>query len=787
MQKAIGVPMRLQLPLRMLMILGLVVCSAAGQVSFYRGVNLRGPAVIIAGQQWLSQEQALASGMSIQNAVTSTSNCGTIAGSQFLPPVDGAMASMLSCAAWRGGTQPGSGFSIHYTVPNGTYEVMLYTIEDYRDYYRAIDVKVEGQVVARGIGQLPRYGWAQYGPYRTTVSDGVLTIEILNGGKGDPSLSGFAIYRVESSSTPTANQPPQVRLVAPSSGATFSAPASVLIRAEASDPDGSIAQVEIVGGNSLLAVLRNPPYEYTWQLNTAGTYAVFARAKDHAGAVSETPMVNFTVISAANPVIKVDSYGAVGDGRTDDTRAIQKAIDQSPEGAIIEFTLGRTYLVTASIRLASRRTYRGGGTIKMADWVPSGTDLLRLPYGSSTITVEGLRLDASGRGVILALGSGGGTTIPVEDVTVRGCELLNGASMHIAAPVGLRRAIIENNRFVNCVTCLYIVAAADLRIVGNQFEQAEGNAISLLAADRVFDYGSNVEIAYNRMRALKRMAIEVWGANSRYNEIKIHHNEVTAWRTGGNYYFGISVVSGNKHSITDNVLEGPEVGLGVEIGVPNAYLARNRIRGFSNGVVVQGTSDTLIEANEFSRQRDSAIVLSNVAPCPRVRIVNNQIKDALLYGVRTHVTDYAGLVIEGNTIVRAAGAWPDDQGLTYGGIKLDAGLQGTVLVRNNRILQTSTTVPSGFGFHGIRIFGYLAGSRIEGNRIESSTTQPNGTGFTLWFQPFLNGAWVVNNQFRNLTRVSNGYTSPSIQASGNTVCNVTYPDPNITTGSYCGP
>jgi len=78
-----------------------------------------------------------------------------------------------------------------------------------------------------------------------------------------------------------------------------------------------------------------------------------------------------TPVSAT--VVNVKSAGATGDGTTNDTTAIQAAIDSSSNGDTIFFPAG-TYIISAPIRLLPNRSYEGGGTamtlgaiIKQAD------------------------------------------------------------------------------------------------------------------------------------------------------------------------------------------------------------------------------------------------------------------------------------------------------------------------------------------------------------------------------------------------------------------------------------
>jgi hypothetical protein len=62
--------------------------------------------------------------------------------------------------------------------------------------------------------------------------------------------------------------------------------------------------------------------------------------------------------STSGIVINVKDYGAVGDGVTDDTTAINAASDASSEGDIIYFAAG-SYLISAPIRIPPHRTYQG--------------------------------------------------------------------------------------------------------------------------------------------------------------------------------------------------------------------------------------------------------------------------------------------------------------------------------------------------------------------------------------------------------------------------------------------
>ncbi len=82
------------------------------------------------------------------------------------------------------------------------------------------------------------------------------------------------------------NQSPLVSLTGPAVGATFVAPAAIIVSADASDPDGSIAVVEFYAGATLIGSDSSSPYSVTWSGVSAGTYSLTAVARDQSGAMT---------------------------------------------------------------------------------------------------------------------------------------------------------------------------------------------------------------------------------------------------------------------------------------------------------------------------------------------------------------------------------------------------------------------------------------------------------------------------------------------------------------------
>ncbi|HYV91115.1 MAG TPA: Ig-like domain-containing protein [Chitinophagales bacterium] len=82
------------------------------------------------------------------------------------------------------------------------------------------------------------------------------------------------------------NVSPTVSITNPISGFEYTVPASILIKATASDDDGTIKQVQFYNGINSLGVDTTAPYTSFWKNVPAGTYTIKVVATDNSGATS---------------------------------------------------------------------------------------------------------------------------------------------------------------------------------------------------------------------------------------------------------------------------------------------------------------------------------------------------------------------------------------------------------------------------------------------------------------------------------------------------------------------
>lgn len=111
-------------------------------------------------------------------------------------------------------------------------------------------------------------------------------------------------------------------------------------------------------------------------------------------------------------VINVKQYGAVGDGVTDDTAAIQAAITAGGQGAVICIPKG-TFTISETIELLGYQRLVGSGLFSIIDSnISDGTAAVKLASYSS---VSDIRIQGPGSGVssVGLLISGGGPATPI--------------------------------------------------------------------------------------------------------------------------------------------------------------------------------------------------------------------------------------------------------------------------------------------------------------------------------------------------------------------------------------
>ena len=193
--------------------------------------------------------------------------------------------------------------------------------------------------------------------------------EYLSHFNSDGSLSSTSTYRsaaTDGSDLGARNLPPSgapheppqvecapiVKVTSPTAGATFTAPATITLAADAVDPDGEIARVEFFANSQHVATELAAPYLLNWPTVPAGTYTLTAVAYDGSGASTTSAPVTFSVSTGsgggnARPIVTVTSPTAGATFTAPATITLSaNAIDPDGEIARVEFFANSQHVAT---------------------------------------------------------------------------------------------------------------------------------------------------------------------------------------------------------------------------------------------------------------------------------------------------------------------------------------------------------------------------------------------------------------------------------------------------------
>jgi len=185
------------------------------------------------------------------------------------------------------------------------------------------------------------------------------------------------------------NHAPTASITSPTSGATFTAPASVTINATATDTDGTITKVDFYNGSAFLGSDNTSPYSFNWNNVGAGTYNLTAIATDKGGLTGTSSVVAITVKTVTNNAPSVNITSPLSGSFYKAPASIQITANASDsDGSItkVDFYNGSNLLGTSTVSPYSFTwTNVGAGTYSIT---AKATDNGGLTSTSSAVTIS---------------------------------------------------------------------------------------------------------------------------------------------------------------------------------------------------------------------------------------------------------------------------------------------------------------------------------------------------------------------------------------------------------------
>lgn len=155
----------------------LTINGSDGSATFYRAINLNGPALVVDGKNW--EASASAARFSYTNGQTFTNQSVTLK-----PATDASRGTMIRSSIWGGNV----GIAIS-GVPSGSYQIFLYVWED--NFPEVFSISLEGNVVQSNFNSGSAGSWKKLGPFNANITDGTINVGARGGAAN---FSGIEIW-----------------------------------------------------------------------------------------------------------------------------------------------------------------------------------------------------------------------------------------------------------------------------------------------------------------------------------------------------------------------------------------------------------------------------------------------------------------------------------------------------------------------------------------------------------------------------------------------------------------
>jgi hypothetical protein len=276
-----------------------------------------------------------------------------------------------------------------------------------------------------------------------------------------------------------------------------------------------------------------------------------SQSSNHTFTPSGSGAVSESVQTSLRRMVWAEQFGAVGDGSTDDTTAIQAAIDSLTSGGCVLFQGNKTHKITASLKFKVSNT-----------WLAS---------------------------------LGGLVVIRQATTSAQGIENATGSRLYNC---GLQNVLFRSASGVTCGKGIYLLDMTDTVLI-NSGVDATAHASDGFVEGIVIESTSGKGAYYNRLYSpivvtkdgassigIKLTGVNLNGANSN----AVYGGKVTADEGIGIY------ILGDQNVISGVAVEGTDIATGIEVANDGNssggnYIAGNRFEGIvTNGILFDAST-----------------------------------------------------------------------------------------------------------------------------------------------------------------------------------------------------
>lgn len=348
-------------------------------------------------------------------------------------------------------------------------------------------------------------------------------------------------------------------------------------------------------------------------------------------------IINITdedIAMSGNVNVTPQMFGAVGDGKTNDTKAIQAAIDYASTSKYNTVFIPEGIYSVRNLKLKKNVSLlgEGEGSILLADPSCKTWDGILHCNNVSDFTINKITFDGN-KPIIPGDDSKGVVNIWIKSATkfeIKSCIFQNNWYAGISIKDS-NKILIQENQFINldCGVITTEKPSNDIIITGNYFDGAEmSDPISIYGL--VEGYHNNVTITSNI--------------------IKNH--------TKGN---GILLRAVKNVTVSNNTIDNCGTGIyctfstykDVQYGVYNAKIENNTISNcIYEGLLISNLNDSTITNNKVENSKSYGIFTENVNNCiiNNNEIINEDIDSLLFNGFAITINGLSNSKVSYNTI-----------------------------------------------------------------------------------------------------------------------------------------